>query len=191
MDAKKLVELLEALKLNPEQRAQLQDALRLVGSAGADPGKRSDSKTSVPPDAREAPRTRVQMRIHVAAGDSLAGDSKLPTTGAPGFEEDLKRLSPQMRAKLRAFEPQLLRWLDKSKENALLFTTDPIAALRKAAPSLDEETLSALAALRGTGATFQPDLPGVEFTSITIDAKGKPRGRDRNVAHKPSKKSKK
>jgi hypothetical protein len=160
--------LAEALKLTPEQKSHLAQVI-------------ARRHCNAEPAAEPPPPPRLNLHVHLMPGASLAGKpgaAQILTQDAkavsPGFEAELARLSPELRAKLLKIEPQVLRWINASKQNALLFTTDPIAALRKAAPGLDEQAISQLVSIRANRPQARAAVPGVEIASITLDAKGAP-----------------
>jgi hypothetical protein len=155
--------LASALKLTPAQRAHLES---LASAAQANGG-----------DAAAPPPQNADLRIHLTPGVSLDDGDDAARARAqhdPLTAAAFARLSPELRRALRDIEPQVLKWINASKANALLFTTDPLGALRKAVPRLDRNTLDALTSLRAASAdqaAGMPAFPGVNLQSITVDAK--------------------
>lgn len=156
--------LASALRLTTAQRAQLESLARTAQSPGVVAGQGQ-------------PARQVNARVHVTPGASLgdgpaaerARAAQDPVVGAAHA-----RLSPEQRSALRDIEPQVLKWIRASRANALLFTTDPLGALRKAAPQFDRKTLNALTTLRAESqrqAATMPALDGVDLRSVTLDAK--------------------
>lgn len=154
--------LASALKLTPAQRTQLESLASAAQATGGD---------AAPPPQN------VNLRIHLTPGVSLDDGDDAARARAqrdPLTSAAFARLSPDLRRALRDIEPQVLKWINASKANALLFTTDPLGALRKAVPNLDRKTLDALTSLRAASANQAPGMPafpGVNLQSITVDAK--------------------
>jgi hypothetical protein len=152
------------LNLTPAQRAHL-ESLAAQTSGGA---------------SQQQQTQQVNLRIHITPGTSLGTGGDAQSARAqhdPLVESAFARLSPEMRRALLGIEPQVLKWINASQANAQLFTTDPLGALRKAAPGLDRKTLDALIALRADSqkqATAMPAFTGVNLRSVTLDAKPSP-----------------
>lgn len=117
---------------------------------------------------RAAANQNVQLEIRLLPGHSLRPTE--PTGGGsrpPFVDQLLGDLDPDLRANLSEIEPRLLAWVDASEENATLFATDPLAALRQAVPDLDQRRLAALERLRRRHSRPQPG-GGVTLKNVRI-----------------------
>jgi len=142
-----------ALKLSPAESARFQEKLQ---SAAA--------QLTTPP-------AKVQVNLHVAPSAHLHAASTAAVAGkVQGFQTELNKLSPALRKTMAQVEPKLLAWIAADNKNAAQFLTDPLTALRHAAPELSEATHAELARLRGSSP--KPPAPaGFELTSLKLDAK--------------------
>lgn len=106
---------------------------------------------------RAASQQDVNVEVRLLPGHSLRqaqapGDEKR----LPFMDRMLEDLGPELRGSLAEIEPQVLAWVDASEENAKLFATDPLAALRQAVPRFDQAKLAALNRLRDRNSRPQP-----------------------------------
>lgn len=122
---------------------------------------------------RDATRKQdVDVRVRLLPGDSLRGTPRASDARRPPFVDDmLQSLGADLRATLSAIEPQVLRWINASEENADLFARDPLAALEQAVPGLDRQKLSMLKDLRRRHSATPPDS-GINIKSVKLDARG-------------------
>jgi hypothetical protein len=140
-----------ALKLSPADRERMAESLRAA--------------------AAQLPAAPTKVNLNV----TLVPSSRLRSTtikkgAAPGFDDDLKQLPLAIRHKLAAAEPKVLAWIAAHPDNAKQFLMDPLTALRKAAPELDNQTHAALAAIRGKGAGTT-GAANFELTSFKLGVK--------------------
>ncbi len=141
-----------ALKLSPLNRERMAGALRAAAAQlPAGPAK-------------------VSLNVNLVASPNLRGAASVASGKTPGFDDDFQQLPLAIRHKLAAVEPKVLAWIAASQANASQFLTDPLAALRHAAPELDNATHTALAALRSKGAET-PGATDFELISLKLGAK--------------------
>ncbi|HEV3485019.1 MAG TPA: hypothetical protein VG106_06410, partial [Vicinamibacterales bacterium] len=95
-------------------------------------------------------------------------EDRKPPSSPKNFSAELNRIPPKLRKQLLHYESQVLDWINADKENARLFTVQPLEALRKI--GVDEETIAGLKALRDDAPSAQPDMPGVDLTRLTLSA---------------------
>jgi hypothetical protein len=141
-----------ALKLSPADRERMAGALRAAA-------------TQLP-----AGPTKVSLNVNLVASPKLRGGAAIAKGKTPGFDDDFQQLPLAIRHKLAAVEAKVLAWIAASQANASQFLMDPLAALHHAAPELDNETHTALAALRSKGAGT-PGVTNFELTSLKLGAK--------------------
>jgi len=141
-----------ALKLSPADRERMAGALRAAA-------------TQLP-----AGPAKVSLNVNLVASPNLRGAASVAKGKTPGFDDDFQQLPLIIRHKLAAVEPRVLAWIAASQANASQFLTDPLAALHHAAPELDNETHTTLAALRAKR-TPTPDVTDFELTSLKLGAK--------------------
>jgi hypothetical protein len=141
-----------ALKLSPADRERMADALR---SAAA--------------QLPAGPAT-VNLNVTLVSSPALRATTAIKKGETPGFENDLKQLPLTIQHKLAAVEPKVLAWIAAHPANAQQFLMDPLAALRQAAPELDNETHAALAALRNKNAGT-PGAVDFKLASLRLGAK--------------------
>ena len=105
----------------------------------------------------------------VAAGEALRGGRR-GVGGADPLARIRGQMDPQLTQAMIDAEPKLLAWLRASRHNVVLFTIDPMAALRKALPDFDPALLARIEAMRAGAPRAMPDLPGVSIDRFEVEA---------------------
>lgn len=120
----------------------------------------------------QSPFLDADVRIHLERGNTLRGGAgrQKGRRMMKGFEQLARRMSPKVREELLAIEDRVLAFVDEKKENAVAFTTDPLGTARRL--GLSDEAVAELRVIRAATANATPDIPGIRFRTITVDAKG-------------------
>jgi hypothetical protein len=119
-------------------------------------------------------RSPVQMTLNISFHSSEPDAAKTPASVLP--EESVKRL--------RALEPQLMKWLEDD-HNKPLFLSDPVGALQRVDKDFDNTILKQLRRARQRSAPDRAIDSRVRLSEVHVAVVGKPIPRPTPIKAEP------
>lgn len=142
----------------------IRDAVALASSTSRRPLRRRLSvRFNEPPEVE----MNLKVRFVGSTGDER---DKLPEWSTDvrrrGLAAVLEGISEDDASTLRGLEPQLLKWLAKSDENAARFYADPVASLALAGIDIDAALLKRVRRTRRRSSKLASQLPRARIKTI-------------------------
>src|SRR6266404_3702570 len=100
-----LDQLTAALNLSAEQASHLREVL--------------ERQVPPPEDGAASPPPTLAVDFHVRPSALLKEETRLPSDAPPHVAEAFAKLGPALRKRLLEIEPQVLKWIGSSRDNAM------------------------------------------------------------------------